>query len=504
MTFAATGVARPLAAGPMKGMVSPFLQSTPSVEGPLWSRGASELAALIARKEVSCREVLQSHLDRIAAVNGRVNAITQVLGERALQAAQAADRAVSEGRRLGVLHGVPMTVKENIDLEGSATTQGTPALKQAVAPMDSPHIAQLRRAGAIPIARTNLPDFGLRWHTDSSLHGATLNPWDPARTPGGSSGGDAAALATGMTPLGNGNDYGGSLRFPAQCCGIASIRPSRGRVPHASSTSPGDPPLTIQLFAVEGPMARRVADVRLALAAMSGSDPRDPWWTAAPLDGEPLARPLKVAVATRLGASGIDPDVVDGVKKAARALEAAGYAIEEMEPPAVDEASMLWMTLVAAEIRAVMWPQMSSMVSEDGRAFMSQVLAPIPEIDLAGYMKAFSARNAMARLWTQFLDRYPLILGPVATEQPFRVGQDLAGEEAAAQILKSMRLVVVANLLGLPAAAVPVGLAGGIPQGVQIIGRPYREDLCLDAAQAIENELGTLTPRDPSAPGEGA
>src|SRR5579859_6673750 len=199
----------------------------------LWRRGAVELAAMIRDREVSSREVVQAHLDRIEMVNPHLNAIVRLLPDQALAAADAADRAVADGSRLGPLHGVPFTVKENIDLAGTPTTQAVPALAEAVAPVDAPHVERLRAAGAIPLGRTNLPDFGMRVHTDSALHGLTRNPWDATRTAGGSSGGEAAALAAGMSPLGLGNDIGGSLRNPANACGIASIRPTLGRVPDA-------------------------------------------------------------------------------------------------------------------------------------------------------------------------------------------------------------------------------------------------------------------------------
>ncbi|HEX6031924.1 MAG TPA: amidase family protein, partial [Tepidiformaceae bacterium] len=230
----------------------------------LWRLGAADLATLIRTKEVKSREVVSAHLDRIAAVNPKVNAVTVVLADAALAAADAADRAVAAGSEVGALHGVPMTVKENIDVAGSATTQGIVAMAEAVPPMDAPHIAQLKAAGAIPMARTNLPDFGLRWHTDNALRGATKNPWDASRTPGGSSGGEAVALATGMTPLGMGNDYGGSLRWPSQCAGTAALKPTLGRVAQASALAPEEATITLQMFAVEGPMARHVRDLRLA------------------------------------------------------------------------------------------------------------------------------------------------------------------------------------------------------------------------------------------------
>jgi amidase len=251
------------------------------------------------------------------------------------------------------------------------------------------------------------------------------------------------------------------------------------------------------MFAVEGPMARRVADVRLALSSMIGADARDPWWTPAPFSGPKLKTPIRVAVAPNPGGGSVHPDVADGVRKAARALEQAGYAVEEVDPPAVEEAAMLWLSLVGADIRTALWPHIQEMVSPGAREFMEEFLTRVPEIDLNGYVQGFAARNGIARQWSQFFERYPLVLGPVSTEPPFRVGLDLEGPDASWGIFRSMRLVVAVNLLGLPAAAVPVGVANGLPQGVQLIGPMYREDLCLDAAETVENALGVLTPVDP-------
>jgi amidase len=464
------------------------------MQNELWRLGIVELAKAIREKRVSSREVIQAHLDRINAVNSKLNAVTVVLDEEALRAAEAADQALAKGATLGPLHGIPMTVKENIDLSGSPTTQGVVALKEALPPAESPHATHLKRAGAIPIGRTNLPDFGLRWYTDNALRGATKNPWDATRTPGGSSGGDAVALATGMTPLGLGNDYGGSLRYPSQCCGTTAIRPTFGRVARASSLAPAEFPITIQLFAVQGPMARHVQDLRLALEVMSGPDARDPWWTPAPLVGPTVEKPIKVAVSTNPGNSGIDSNVAAGVRKAAQLLSAAGYVVEEVDPPAIAEAMDIWSQLVVADIRAAFLPAMKETASPDALTFLDHFLGLRPESTLPSYIQALAERNRIARAWAQFALQYPLILGPVATIQPFPIGYDIAGKAQVQELLHTMRLVVSVNLLGLPSVAVPVGVAGGLPQGVQIIGSRYREDLCLDAAEAIERQVGVLTP----------
>jgi len=211
----------------------------------LWRLSALELAAIITSRRASSREVVEAHLRRIEAVNPAVNAVTVVLVEQALDAADAADRAVAEGRTLPPLHGVPFTVKENLDLAGTPTTQGAKALSAAYPREDAPVVRRLKAAGAIPIGRTNCPTFAVRWHTDSELWGATVNPWDRARTPGASSGGEAVALATGMSPLGLGNDGLGSLRWPAQCCGVCAVKPSLGRTPNASTAGPADAPIGV-------------------------------------------------------------------------------------------------------------------------------------------------------------------------------------------------------------------------------------------------------------------
>ncbi|MGW5672498.1 amidase family protein [Micromonospora sp. NPDC003776] len=242
----------------------------------LWQLGALEIAAAIREGKTTSLAVLDALRARIDEVSGHLNAVVARLDDSATAAAVAADRAVADVAHLGPLHGVPVTAKENIDINGCATTHGAAALSQALAPCDAPVVERLRAAGAIPFARTNMPDFGARAHTDSSLHGRTHNPWHPDVTAGGSCGGEAAAIATGMSPLGVGNDVGGSVRDPANRCGIVAIKPSTGLVPHASSIPPEEALLTYQLMLAQGVLARRVADVRAGLLALAGPHPRDP------------------------------------------------------------------------------------------------------------------------------------------------------------------------------------------------------------------------------------
>ncbi len=293
----------------------------------IWQLSAAEQAERIAKRELSSVEVVNAHLARIDAVNPALNAIVKVLGDEARAEAVSADRKLAAGEKVGPLHGVPFTVKENIDMAGLPTTWGVPALAQAVTPMDAPVVERMRAAGAIPIGRTNLPDMALRIHTNSSLHGLTRNPWHPGRTAGGSSGGEASALASGMSPIGLGNDIGGSLRNPANACGIASIRPSAGRVPDAGFVPTQEHLLAVQLMNVQGPMARRVADVRLGLRVLMGAHPRDPWSIDAPFEGPAVARPLRVAVVAEPPGGSTNPVVAATVRRAAKALADAGYVV---------------------------------------------------------------------------------------------------------------------------------------------------------------------------------
>jgi amidase len=457
----------------------------------LWRRGAGELADLIAAREVSSRDVVQAHLDRIEAVNPHLNAVVLVLADEALAAADAADA----GEPSGPLHGVPFTVKENIDLAGTPTTSGVPALAEAVAPIDAPQVERLRAAGAIPIARTNLPDLGLRIHTDSSLRGLTRNPWDPDVTAGGSSGGEASALASGMSPLGLGNDVGGSLRNPAHCCGIASIKPTPGRVPHATVIAPEDLGPGMQLMAVEGVMARRIADVRLGLSIVAGMHPRDPESVPVPLE---VARPESRRVALLAEPPGGDthPEIAAAVRRAGDALADAGYDVVEAAPPAYEQVLDVWGRFLFNDIRAT--EELLRMVmGPDAIRFLDLIGTLYAPLDAAGVVGTLVERRALGRAWNAFLEEHPLIVSPIWAQPPFPHGWDVLSEDHAHATMRLMRPVMPANLLGLPAAAVNAGKAAGLPAGVQVMGARFQELACLEAAEAIESALGAAEPIDP-------
>jgi len=460
----------------------------------LWQESAASLARKIRTGETTSREVIEAHLERIQAVNGSLNAVVEVRPDEVRREADAADTKLRAGGPLGPLHGVPFTIKTNIDVAGYTTTQGTTALKDVMASSDAPSVERMRLAGGVALARTNMPDLGLRVNTESSLYGAAHNPWRHGYTTGGSSGGEAASIASGMSPIGLGNDIGGSLRNPAFACGITSIKPSRGRVPQGNPTSLIDMPINSQVMLVEGVLARHVGDVRVGLEAIMGAHRSDPQSISAPLRGGDA--PRRVALVPSPSGGTTDPSIVDAVRDAGKALENAGYEVEELEPPKLFESYFAWSELMMTCLE-VERPMLESLLGEGGQRFLELTsLLTSPSTSESLYaMHQF--RYGVAKAWREFLTTYPLIVGPTWTEQPFPHGFDIESAESAMSVIERLRFVLPANVLGLPAACVPTGIANGLPTGVQIIGDTFREDLCLDAAEVIEQSVGVLTPIDP-------
>jgi amidase len=462
----------------------------------LWRMSATDLAEAIRSRQTSSQEVIEAHLRRIEAVNPSVNAVTVVLAEQALEAAKAADRAVAAGGDLPPFHGVPFTVKGNIDVAGTPTTQGLKALAGTYPSRDAPVVERLKAAGAITIGRTNLATGAVRWHCVSELWGATVNPWDRSRTPGASSGGEAVALATGMSPLGLGNDGLGSLRWPAQCCGVSALKPTLGRIPDATTAGPEDTAISVQLTAVQGPMARHIADLRAAFEVLAGPSWRDPWTVPAPLRGPEPAKPVRVALVVDPAGNGTAKQVQEGVRKAARTLEDAGYAVEEVEPPSIDEAAKTLLDMLNTPDIRSMWQMMLPLIPADTQRFLSAFYEVAGDPDPVRTVQSFVVRHSLLRAWGEFQEQHPLIVAPIYTDVPFEAGTDLDNGRVA-ETIHGMRMVMAVNALGLPAVALPVGIGGGLPQSVQVIGPRYREDLCLDAAAAIEDRVGIITPIDP-------
>jgi len=459
----------------------------------IWRWSAGETALAIRTRQVCAREVVGAHLERLHAANPALNAVVVDLGAAALTAAEAADAAQAGGAELGPLHGVPVTLKINIDVEGQANSNGVAALAQTIAPADSPVAANMRKAGGIVIGLTNTPEFSMRAFTDNPLHGLTLNPWDAARTCGGSSGGAAASVAAGIGAIAHGNDIGGSLRYPAAFNGVATIRPTQGRVAAFNPSAPTERPPMAQLMSTQGPLGREVADVRLGLEAMSRRDPRDPWWVPAPLSGPKPPAPIRVAIAPIPADMPTDPQVMALIAQAAGHLADAGYAVSEVATPDISAAWTLWCDLIATEIAVLQAAQMRELGSADFGRALDGLFAMATILDGEGYMRAVAHRTRLQREWLTFLETYPLILTPVSVQPTPAVNADLGGDAAVRDFFWGQtRFISAINVLGLPAAVVPAGLLDGLPVGVQLIGSRFREDLCLDAAQAIEARVGVL------------
>ncbi len=458
----------------------------------LWKHTAVELAALIRERQVSSREVVEAHLDRIAEVNGQVNAVTVTLADTALAGADAADRSESSGP----LHGVPFTIKENIDCVGSPTTQGIPALAEAMPPSDAPVVERMKRAGAIPLARTNLPELGGRLDTDNPLRGRTFNPWNPKLTPGGSSGGEAAALATGMSPIGLGNDILGSLRNPAYCCGITSLKPSAGRIPCVLSMGV-DAGMSVQAMLVEGPMARSIADLRLGLSILAGRDVRDPRSVDAPLEGpEPEAR--RAALVTAIPGFDLPAATVAEIRRAGQVLAAAGWSVEEVEPPELDRVNEVWSYVMAGDMDEQSLQDQDALITPELAAVFRQIserLASAPSNS-----EVHAERSRLSRVWSEFFAAYPVAIGPTWTCLPWPIDSDLDPVTGIDTTLGTAHFISPANVLGLPSVALATGVADGLPTGVQVYADRWREDLCLAAAEQIEAECSMPTPIDPIPP----
>ncbi len=470
----------------------------------LWKWDAVALAQAIRTRKISSRDAVNASIARMRAVNPQLNAVTCDLSDAALAAADRADEAVAHSlasnEPLGALHGVPVTIKENIDQEGCATVNGVAANKDLIATADSPVVANWKRAGAIVIGRTNTPAFSFRLDTVNDYRGRTYSPWSRARTPGGSSGGAASSVAAGVTPLAHGNDIAGSVRYPAYCCGLAGLRPSFGRVPAYNPTGKTERVISAQLMSVQGPLARSVRDVRLGFHAMAARDPRDPWWVPVPFDGPPIQSPIRVAAVTdaaELGGATPSAAVAAALKVAAQALADAGYEIVTGQTPGFTAAFELWFEMLVPEFRRFMQADFERDGDDGIRLAMKLMLDNVPDRGVDAHLKSLADRTRLIRDWYAFLERTPLVLAPVCTELPYVHGFDIESAARTMEVWRQSATLMAVPVLGLPGMAVPTGVADGLPVGVQIIGPRFREDLCLAAAEAIEARVPRITPIDP-------
>ncbi len=318
------------------------------------------------------------------------------------------------------------------------------------------------------------------------------------RTPGGSSGGAAAATAAGIGAIGHGNDIAGSVRYPAYCCGLVGLRVSYGRVPSHNFTSAVTRTISAQLMAVQGPLTRRVRDARAAFAAMAVPDPNDPRCTDVPLEGPPMKRPLRVAlVADPAGRGGVAPAVTAAVRQAGRWLEDAGYAVEEIEPPELGAVADLWAAIAMEDAIAALEPAAATYGDDGIKRALGLWRAVHPPRDVRHVLDGLAQRDRLLRLWELFLEERPLVVTPTSNEPAFPVNLDLVDADTTRRIMRAQIMQLVVPVLGLPSVSVPTGVADGLPAGVQITAGRFREDLCLEAAAAIEARAPMATPIDP-------
>ncbi len=458
----------------------------------LWKLSAVDMAERIASREVSASEVMASVVARIEATNPHLNAITVGCTDEAVAAAADADRVLAAGEPVGPLHGVPVTIKENVDVAGQATPNGVAGFVDLMATEDAPLVRNLRNAGAIVVGRTNTPEFSMRATTDNPLRGRTRNPWDDEASPGGSSGGAGSACAAGMGPLHHGNDIGGSLRFPSTANGTCTVKPTAYRIPVYNSSAAVERGAFAGGISVQGIIARHAADVRLATEVMIAPDPRDPISPPVPWKGPDLGELPTVAVTSQSHGYDIHPEIVAQVGMAADQLRDAGYKIVEVDPPPVIEPAGEWFRALITEMKVTMDSAIREYGSETIRQIFDWYFDRSEILDRDDYIAAVSDRARLMRDWNLFLDEHPLLLTPFLMRPLYDWNYDAQSRENVDDLFDSAIYSTGINYLGLPAGVIGTGLVDDRPSAVQIVGRRFREDLICDAMEAIEDRNGVL------------
>lgn len=461
---------------------------------PLWQLSATELARLIQSGEVSAVEAVRSSVDRMHAVNPGLNAVVTDLSESALARAKALDAATGPK---GPLHGVPVTIKINIDQKGEASSNGVVALKDLIAPDDAPLVRNLLDAGAVVIGRTNVPEFSRRCDTDNPLFGRTWNPWGKHVSPGGSSGGAGAAVAAGIGALGHGNDIGGSLRFPAAANGVVTVKPGVGRVPVFNPSASAERGILAQQMSAQGLLARSARDLHLSMPTMIAPDARDPFHVPLPWRGPALEGPIKVGFSLETGDMPLHPEVEKALLDAKAALTEAGYVVEEVAPPSLKEIQFDGRSALMTESFALMAEDIAKYGSPAIAGVFEQNYRRTPTVDMTKLLQLLAQRTFYARQWSVLMEEYPLFLSPFYPLPFYAPGRDAEGAEGLRETMGQGHWSTLGNYLGLPAGNVPARLGefpeGPKPIGIQILGRRWREDLVVDAMVAIEDRLGRLS-----------
>jgi len=455
---------------------------------------AASMAEQIRQKKLSPVELVEAHLARIEQVNPKLNAFVQVDAEGARRQARAAENALKQGAKLGPLHGVPLSIKSSIDVAGLRCEAGTKLRAGHLAAHDAPLVARLRSAGAIILGVTNTPDLLMAWETDNLLHGRTNNPWDLTRTPGGSSGGEAAAIASGCSAGGAGSDSGGSIREPAHFSGICGLKPTPGRIP-----ATGHFPVCVgpfSLLGAVGPMARTVADLRLLFEAMQGPDDGDtcaaPVPVRWPASGD--LKKLRIGYFEDDGRTPVTGETRVAVRNVAECLKRAGFQVQAFRPDGLEESRQLWWKFFGIVGGMLLGPMVKGHEAELSpilKQFMSGVAAE-PAHTGESLLDTWIQRDLVRMKVLAQMREYPILLCPVAAIPAFRHGErSWQVEGKTVNYLDAWSYCEWFNLLGMPAAVVPMGKsAEGLPIGVQIVGRPWEEEAVLSVAVELEAQRG--------------
>ncbi len=462
----------------------------------IWRLSATDLTALTRSGELSAEDAVQSAITRMDQVNPGLNAVVEDLSAEAMDRARGLDKARAEGTPTGPLHGVPVTIKINVDQKGHATSNGVVALKDVIAPDDAPIVRNLQQAGAVVIGRTNTPEFSFRADTDNPLHGRTHNPWGRHISPGGSSGGAGAAVMAGIGALAHGNDIGGSLRFPAAANGAVTVKPGLGRVPAWNPSQQAERGILAQSMSVQGLITRSAADLHLSMPSLIAPDPRDPFHVPMPWRGGALDEPIKVAFTKNTFGYALHPEVEKALDTARDALVDAGYLVEEIDPPDVFECGRTGYRTLMGEVLTLMKGDIEAAGSQTIRDIFDVYFQEFPPILGTDLVQMLAKRSHYAREWSLFMEAYPLVLSPFLPQPFFKPDRDTEGAEGVHEVLGCAVYSYAMNFLGLPAACVPARLAdlpdGPQPINIQIAARRWREDMAVDSAAAIEARVGQM------------